>query len=128
MTARGRYNFANGRLVVKPPKSKYGNARTEVDGEMFDSASEAQRYRQLQIMQLAGLISGLTRQVSFELAPAVMINGQRKRALTYRADFSYTETESGQRIVEDKKGALTDVYKIKRHLMKSIHGIDIRET
>jgi len=108
--------------------SKYSNERVELNGESFDSRAECARYQHLLIMKRAGLIKDLTRQVSFVLAEAVKINGKTKPALTYRADFGYTVVASGERVVEDKKGALTDVYKVKRHLMKSVHGIDILET
>ena len=107
--------------------TKYNNKRATYQGESFDSQAELKRYQDLQRLQKAGLISGLTRQTSFVLAPKVVINGTAKRSLTYRADFQYLD-QAGKVIVEDKKGALTDVYKIKRHLMKSVHNIDILET
>ncbi len=112
--------------VARPPK--YGNTKTVINGDKFDSAAEASRYQHLLVLQRAGHIRDLTRQVSFVLAPAVVINGKRKQALVYRADFSYFDTGTGRTVVEDKKGALTDVYKIKRHLMKAVHNIDIFET
>ncbi|MEM4986287.1 DUF1064 domain-containing protein [Collimonas sp. H4R21] len=108
--------------------SKYGNARVRRGDEKFDSIAEFNRYRQLQMLERAGHITGLTRQVSFILAPKVVINGVAKRSLIYRADFGYTETGSNRQVVEDVKGVLTPVYKIKRHLMKAVHGIDILET
>lgn len=112
--------------ATKP--SKYKNVKTEWAGEKFDSQAELHRWLVLKGMERGGMIRDLTRQVSFELAPAVKIGGKTKRALTYRADFSYIDTKTGEKVTEDKKGALTAVYKIKRHLMKSVHGIDIRET
>jgi hypothetical protein len=105
---------------------KYGNRKVVLDGESFDSKAEANRYQQLQVLQRAGQISDLTRQVSFVLAPKTVIQGKAKRSLIYRADFAYIE--NGQRIVEDVKGMLTAIYKVKRHLMKTVHGIEIRET
>jgi hypothetical protein len=42
---------------------------------------------------------------------------------TYIADFTYTR--DGKYIVEDFKGVLTDVFKLKRKLMKAIFNIDI---
>lgn len=128
MPGHRRFNFADGRVIVPQQKSKYGNVRTSIDGEVFDSAAEAARYTQLRLLERAGQIFELTRQVSFELAQAVVINGIHKRPLTYRADFAYRDAATGQRVVEDKKGALTEAYKIKRHLMKAIHNIDILET
>lgn len=106
---------------------KYRNTKVEWRGEKFDSQAECSRYASLLVMQKAGRISELTRQVSFILAPKVIIGGVPKRSLIYRADFSYKDA-TGKPVVEDVKGALTAVYKIKRHLMKSIHGIDILET
>lgn len=114
------------RLIQQGQPSKYRNRKTILDGEKFDSMAEAKRYHQLQILQRTGEISDLTRQVSFELAPACMVQGVRKRALAYRADFTYNE--KGKLIVEDVKGKLTEGYIIKRHLMKTVFGIEIRET
>ena len=106
--------------------TKYNNKKVTVDGHKFDSQKEAYRYQSLKIMEKNGLISDLKLQVSFELAPSVIINGRKKPAMKYKADFVYMH--KGQSIVEDVKGVLTAVYKIKRHLMKSVHGIDIFET
>lgn len=111
---------------MKQPK--YRNTKVEWNGEKFDSKAECSRYASLLAMQRAGQIAGLTRQVSFVLAPKVVIGGKPKRSLIYRADFGYTDAKTGKAIVEDVKGALTAVYKIKRHLMKSVHNVDILET
>ncbi len=106
--------------------AKYRNKKTEWNGETFDSKAECRRYQALIIAQQAGHITDLTRQVSFVLAPKTVIDGKTKRALVYRADFSYLQ--NGKKVVEDVKGVLTAVYIMKRHLMKTIHGIDILET
>ena len=109
--------------------SKYGNKRTNG----FQSKREAKRAAELQALQASGVISGLRMQVPFELAPSVVIQGRKRPPLRYFADFIYTHHEiiNGawliETIVEDAKGHVTDSYRIKRHLMKSVHGIDIRE-
>ena len=79
-------------------------------------------------MQRSGLISNLREQVPFELIP-----NQRgpdgkviERALIYKADFVYTDTD-GSTIVEDTKGFRTKEYIIKRKLMLFVHGIRIKE-
>lgn len=113
--------------MIRIAKAKYGNRRVIMNGEKFDSHAEMCRYLSLMDLQGKGKISGLTRQVSFVLAPGAVVAGKKKRALTYRADFQYVNAE-GEIIIEDKKGALTEAYKIKRHLMKTIHNIDILET
>lgn len=101
--------------------SKYHATRTVVDGITFDSKREAARYTELKLMQRAGLISDLRRQVKFELIP----KQQGERAVSYIADFVYSE--DGQTVVEDVKGVRTPVYRIKKKLMLWRHGVRIRE-
>lgn len=113
--------------MAKP--SKYRAVKTTVDGITFASKAEAARYGELKRLQTFGLITDLVLQPSFELAPGVLIQGAKRRSppLRYVADFAYTDADTGQRITEDTKGMLTPVYKIKRHLMATIHGINIKE-
>lgn len=107
-------------------QSKYRNRKTVMDGIKFDSKNEALRWLELKALAKAGKISELQRQRSFELAPGVKINGRVRPPLRYIADFVYLE--DGDLVVEDVKGRITEGYRIKRHLMKSIHNINIRET
>lgn len=106
--------------------SKYGAIKTKIDGITFDSRKEAQRYAELRLMANGHTITQLEMQPVYILAPAVIINGRKKPALRYKADFKYIR--DGVQVVEDVKGMLTPVYRIKRHLMKHIHDIDILET
>lgn len=106
--------------------SKYKNVKVVYDGKKFDSKKECYRYIQLKEIEKNGNISDLKTQVVFELAPSVIINGRKKPPIKYKADFVYKQ--NGIKVVEDVKGKLTAVYVIKRHLMKAVHGIDIRET
>ena len=106
---------------------KYGNRKTELNGKVFDSAKEAKRYAELQLMERAGQIWGLQTQVPFPLIPGQRDpDGHAIRGVTYVADFVYW-TDSKTRVVEDAKGYRTEVYKIKKKLMLQIHGIWIRE-
>lgn len=103
--------------------SKYGNKK--IGG--FDSRKEKKRYEELLLMQRAGVISGLDRQVRFELIPAQYADGKCvERSCFYIADFTYWQ--NGKHIVEDCKGFKTDVYKIKRKLMLWRWNIRIKET
>lgn len=108
-------------------KPKYGNQKIEVHGVKFDSKREAGRYVELKMMQSAGEIYGLQLQVPFVLAPSVKLDGKNKPALRYFADFVYFKTGTNEKTVEDAKGKVTDVYRIKKHLMKSVHNIEIKE-
>lgn len=97
-------------------KAKYGNERTD-DG--FDSKREARRYRDLCLREKANEISDLHRQVPFR------IDIKDEHVCTYKADFTYVE--GGALVVEDTKGYRTPVYRLKKKLMKAVHGIEIRE-
>ena len=110
-------------------KSKYGAQKTEYDGIVFDSKREALRWRELALLQRAGEITDLRRQVKFILVPAqVDENGKiAERAVSYVADFVYSDARSGETVVEDAKGMHTREYIIKRKLMRYVHGIRIRE-
>jgi hypothetical protein len=101
--------------------SKYRNVKT--DG--YSSKKEARRAAELQLLEKGKAITDLQEQFTFVLAPAVVLNGRRKPALKYIADFVYFE--NGKLVVEDVKGIKTPVYRIKQHLMATVHNIQIRE-
>ena len=93
----------------------------------FDSRKEEARYAELALMQRAGLIQDLKRQVKFELIPSQYKDGKCiYRSCSYIADFTYMR--NGELVVEDAKGYRTDEYTIKKKLMLFIHGIVIKET
>ena len=108
-------------------RSKYGARKVMVDGMRFDSQKEARRWLELRLLERAGEISDLQRQVRFELIPAQRDGAGRlmERACYYIADFSYNE--AGNKVVEDAKGVRTPEYIIKRKLMLYRHGIAVRE-
>lgn len=106
--------------------SKYGNKRVTVGDETFDSQREMERYHHLLILQRAGRIQQLERQVVFVLSPAVVIDGRKRPPLKYVADFTYVEEGATVKTVEDVKGVITKEYRIKRHLM-AVMGIQIKE-
>jgi hypothetical protein len=109
-------------------KTKYNNKITELDGIKFHSRKESMRYGQLKLYEKGGLISDLRLQVSYELIPKLVINGKTERAIKYIADFVYFDTVHKVEIVEDVKGMITDIFKLKYRLMKLIHNIDIKIT
>ena len=105
---------------------KYKNRTVTLNGEKFDSHKEARRYGELVLLERAGQISHLERQVKYELIPSQRVDGKVvERACTYVADFVYVE--NGKKVVEDTKGFRTKDYIIKRKLMLYVHGIRIKE-
>ena len=112
--------------------NKYHNIKTYTsDGIQHDSQKEAQRWCELKLLQRAGKITDLQRQVEFELIPNQYecIKGKNKlieRKCSYIADFVYKE--NGQTIVEDVKSKATQTEKfiIKKKLMLYVHGIKVK--
>ena len=109
--------------------SKYRNRKvTTSEGYVHDSRKEAVRWLQLKMMERAGQITDLKRQVRFVLIPTQYgtdENGKKQlieRQTSYIADFVYTE--NGKTIVEDvkgyKRGGAYQVFTIKRKLMLSL--------
>ena len=118
--------------------SKYKNQKVVFMGIEFDSQLEANRYGELVLMQRAGEISELRRQVEYELIPSrrepdtvgprggVKQGKVIERAVYYIADFVYKDKQ-GNTVIEDTKGVKTPDYTIKRKLMLYIHKIRIKE-
>ena len=102
--------------------NKYGNKRVVVDGIRFDSKREAARWQELKLLERAGEIKGLERQVEYELIP----KQPGERAVKYIADFRYIDHD-GKTVVEDTKGVKTPVYILKRKLLLWVHGIRVVE-
>nr|UVN11190.1 MAG: protein of unknown function DUF1064 [Bacteriophage sp.] len=106
--------------------SKYHAKKTTVDGITFDSKREADRYLVLKGMEEDGIIEDLRRQVRYELVPAFDVDGRHYRPVYYVADFVYVE--NGKEVVEDAKGMITDVYRLKSKLFARRYGKVIKET
>lgn len=108
--------------------SKYRSQKITINGETFDSKKEYRRWQELKLLERAGEISGLDRQVKFELLPVQKNKRTGKvieRACSYFADFTYWE--KGRFVVEDAKGFRTPEYKLKKKMMLYFHGIRIKE-
>lgn len=154
----GMRSMAAAKITVKAipvaGKSKYHNQKTVVNGITFDSLKEANRYRQLLVYERTGIIRELRLQQEFTLKEAfVTAEGERVKAIRYRADFTYRvsmglykadwdqyfacedllfytellrKSGDGVQVIEDVKGVRTDVYKMKYKMMADF-GFQIRE-
>ena len=117
--------------------NKYSNTKVTVDGVTFDSKKEYRRYCELKLLERAGEIKHLQRQVKFLLIPSqyeevIDAKGKPKqkcieRECVYVADFQYQDARTGELVVEDTKGMRTKDYIIKRKLMLSVYQIKIKE-
>lgn len=106
--------------MFKKRRNKYGNIKTTVDGTTFHSKKEAERYRVLRQEVEDGVIHSLRLQPSF----TIRVNGHL--ICRYIADFEYVR--DGATVVEDVKGRITDVYRLKKKLVRAVLGIEILET
>ena len=98
--------------------SKYGNIKTEYNGVLYDSKAEARRAIELDVLLKAGDIENLRRQVPYPL----MVND--KKIGTYKADFVYFDKRKQKEVVEDVKGMVTAVFKIKQKILEA-NGVEI---
>jgi hypothetical protein len=101
-------------------RGKYRNTWTKCDGFNFQSKLEADRWMQLRLLERAGQISDLRRQVEYWLIAGDVL------AAVYVADFVYVE--NGKEVVEDTKGTITKEFEIKYALMKGLLGIEVKLT
>lgn len=125
-------------------RNKYGNRKIIKDGQAFDSVKEARRWCELCLLEKAGEITDLRRQVEFPLLPTqreasteVYQRGENKgkpkpgkvieKPVVYIADFVYKRTDTGETIVEDTKGFRTKEYILKRKMLLYFHKIKISE-
>jgi hypothetical protein len=126
--------------------NKMRNTKLTVNGEIFDSKKEYNRWCELKLLERTGFISDLKRQVVYELIPRQVEkyerygkNGNRLQdgervielPVRYIADFQYVQ--DGKTVVEDVKGyknpnsAVYAKFVLKRKLMLWLKGIRVVE-
>ena len=93
--------------------NKYYNKKTTIDGITFDSKIEAKRYKELKLMEQAGLIKDLVLQPQYEILKGFKRRGKTYRKVTYIADFAYFDNEKNRKVIEDVKGFETKDFKLK---------------
>ena len=100
--------------------NKFGAIATTVDGIRFDSLKEARRWGELRLMERAGEIRNLRRQVRIALEGR---DGPVKfqpsgRSAFYVADFVYEDRRlNWAEVIEDSKGHQTPEFKLKRAVL-----------
>lgn len=120
---------------------KYGNRKIEIGGETFDSKREYDRWLVLRDAERRGVISGLRRQVKYELIPSIYkdVEVQLKtkvktvrrldmRGVDYTCDFVYMK--DGEQVVEDVKISpkmLPKEFVLKEKMLYQRYGIRIKK-
>lgn len=102
-----------------PRRNKYGNRRTELDGEVYESKHEAQIANTLMLQGMGGEIKGVARQVPFFLPGGVK----------YIADFVVFLPDGSYQVMDAKSEATKQnaVYRLKKRQMRECLGIEIVE-
>lgn len=105
---------------------KYGAKPTTEQGIRFASKAEAARYRELDLLAVAGAIRDLERQPAY---PIIVTGPDHKPRIVavYIADFRYREGLEGILRIEDVKGVRTPLYKLKKKLIEAQYGVTITE-
>ncbi len=105
--------------MLKRP-NKFRNKIVTVDGFKFHSMREASRWKELCMLQSAGKITNLERQVPFQLD----VNGQKIGKLIL--DFVYEE--NGEKVYEDlkSKATITPIFKWKAKHFRAQYGVEVR--
>lgn len=107
--------------------SKYHSTRIDSADGKFDSGLEYKRWVYLKTLEAEGSIKNLVRQVPYTLIPSQYKNGKcLYRELKYVSDFEYDMVNTGEHIVEDVKGMVLPIFKVKQKLMYYQFGIEVR--
>lgn len=115
-------------------RNKFGARKFRNEWGEWASKSEFWRFAELLEMQRSGLISGLQRQVKYEIIPAIRVQKEialktktkvvervDEKAAHYTCDFQYTQ--DGVLVIEDAKSEATRKekdYVLRRKLMKHL--------
>lgn len=106
---------------------KYRNKITEVDGIVFRSKGEAERWQELKLLQQAKEIWELKRQKKYVL----IVNGLEVG--TYTCDFCYYKKPTPPSaqdycyVIEDFKGMKTALFILKWNILRSMFLASIQE-
>lgn len=94
--------------------NKYGNRKKEFDGHKFDSKLELKRYKELKLLEKAGIITNLELKPKYTLQEGFSYKGEKFRPIVYTPDFRYEK--NGKTVVEEVKGFPDTAYIIRKKL------------
>ena len=104
--------------------SKYGNIKTEYNGNSYMSKREANYAQQLDLLKKAK--NKADQVVSYEVQVPYQIEINGKKICKYLADFRVLYADGRIEIV-DVKGYRTAMYRLKKKLVEATYGIEIKE-
>lgn len=107
---------------------KYGARKIVCTDGKFDSGLEFKRWIYLKQLQQNGEITNLKRQIPYTLIPSQKDKNGKVlyREVKYVSDFEYDIVSTGEHIVEDTKGVILPIFKLKQKLMYFFFGIQVK--
>ncbi|MDR1926871.1 MAG: DUF1064 domain-containing protein [Endomicrobium sp.] len=109
-------------MIRLPKKSKFSSQKTVVGNIKFASKKEAERYKELKLMEKAGVIEDLKLQPNFLIQEKFIHEKRVQREVRYIADFMYYDTHTEKTVVEDVKGFRTKTYIVKKKMFLKRYG------
>lgn len=121
---------------------KFNAKPTVVDGVRFASKKEARRWAELVLLWRTGEIRDVELQPTFPIfavgllpvperdeVPILPAWVSLRKCGRYTADFAYTVTATGERVIEDVKASATatEAYRLRKKLVEATYGIVVRE-
>lgn len=98
-----------------------------MDGITFASRGEARHYAVLKQLEKLGEITDLELQPKFELFAHHKDSGKPIKVCSYVADFAFWDVKKRVRRIQDYKGFVPQLYRLKKKMMLACHGIEIEE-
>lgn len=102
------------RKGIKAKQSKYRNKQITIDGMRFDSIAEGAYYQYLKLLVESGQVQYFLRQVPFHLPGRTV----------YRVDFQVFYSDRVEYV--DVKGAVTQLFKVKKRQVEELYPVKIR--
>ena len=107
--------------------NKYHATKIDSADGKFDSALEYKRWVYLKCLEAEGTIKNLVRQVPYTLIPTQYKNGKvLYRETKYVSDMEYDVVETGEHVVEDVKGIVLPIFRLKQKMMFYVFGVQVR--
>ena len=115
--------------TAKKKQPKYFAKKVRTSTGIFDSMAEYKYWQKLQLLQRAGIITEIQRQVPFP----IIVNGHK--ITKYIADFVVTYSNGITEIHDAKNPYLIgagkstpagQIFRLKQKLMFAVHGIEIK--
>jgi len=126
--AMNRENFAYLSRLKKATRYRAVGTR-DTDGTFFHSKGELRRWEELKMLEKAGEIVSLQRQVHYMLhVPGC--SGGFVTVGKFTPDFKFIE-RSGEVVIEDFKSpasAKDEAYRLRKRMFEAEYGLQVRET